>query len=913
MNIIHKKTSLNFIGFSGIGFAYYYVQWDSRMKKEAFMSKQILTYTIVIILLMIGISSANKPPGQQRDGMFIIDTVVNYQSAPYDQQSSAIAFDGTNYLVVWEDLRNSTDYNIHGNIVNQSGTILFPSGFAMSSANQNQTDPAVAFDGTNYFVVWKDERSGNSDIYGARINTAGVVLDTNGIPISTANSNQSEPAISFDGTNFLVVWTDYRNGSTPDIYGARVNTSGVLIDTNGIAISTASLEQQSPAIVFNGTNYLVVWQHQTSLGWDIKGARVTPSGTVLDPSGFDISYANNYQWYPAVAFDGTNCLVVWGDRRSGTREDIYGARVSPSGTVLDPDGFAISTYAQNGQYFPAVAFDGTNYLVVWDDYRSSTHNIYGARVTPNASVLDPNGRYISTASYDQLYPAIGFGGTNYFVVWDDYRTNTNFDIYGARVNTSATVLDPNGILVSSTINFQVAPSTAFDGTNYLTVWEDATSYGYYNIRGARIDQNGVVLDPSCINISTATNNQMSPDVAYGDTIYLVAWEDNRTGNYNIYGTIISRAGAVINPNGFIISGATNDQENPSVAFGDTNFFVVWEDYRTATNCNIYGARVTQNGTVLEPTGIAISTASNAQVCPDLAFDGTNFLVVWEDYRNNSSVSDIYATRVSQTGTVLNPSGIAISTASGSQFTPAIAFGGTNYLVVWLDLRNGAYDIYGARISPSGTVLDPSGIPICTNISSQMAPAVAFDGVNYVVLWQDARNGSWDIFGALVDLNGVVLQNFTVSTQTGNQIDPALAIGPGGQIFTVYSGYIDQINNKPVNTMRIWGYLYSLIGIEEDRTVPTGRLFLQSMPNPFRNTTEICYQINVQTADAQITIYDASGRLIKILEKGNKDKGIYKTKWDGTDENGNCVPDGIYFCKLKTGSYSETKKIVRLKE
>lgn len=883
-----------------------------KTEKEVLMAKQTLIYTLVLLLLT-GIGHADKPPGHQRDGMFLIDTIVNYQSVPYDQQSSAIAFDGTNYLIVWEDLRNSTDYNIYGTIVNQSGTLLFPSGFVISSANQNQTDPAVAFDGTNFFVVWKDERNGNSDIYGARVSTSGVLLDTNGISISTANSNQSEPAIAFDGTNYLVVWTDYRNGTYPDIYGARVNQSGVLIDTNGIAISTDVLEQQSPAIVYNGTNYLVVWQHRVSSEWDIRGARVNTSGTVLDPSGFDISYATGYQWYPAVAFDGTNCLVVWGDRRSGTREDIYGARVSASGTVLDPDGFAISTYAQNGQYFPAVAFDGTNYLVVWDDFRSSTHNIYGARVTQNASVLDPNGRYISTASYDQLYPAITFGGTNYFVVWDDYRNNTNFDIYGTRVNTTATVLDPNGILVSSTINYQVAPSAAFDGTNYLTVWEDATSYGYYNIRGARVDQNGVVLDPSCINISTAVNNQMAPDVAFGDTIYLVVWEDNRTANYNIYGTLVSHAGTVINPNGFIISGATNDQENPTVAFGDTNFLVVWEDYRTTTNCNIYGARVTQNGTVLEPSGIAISSASNAQVCPDIAFDGTNYLVVWEDYRNNSSVSDIYATRVSQTGSVLNPSGIAVSTASGSQMTPAIAFGGTNYLIVWLDTRNGGYDIYGARINPTGTVLDPAGIPICTNISSQMAPAVAFDGTNYVVLWQDTRNGSWDIFGALVDLNGVVIQNFTVSTQTGNQIDPAFAIGSGGQIFTVYSGYVDQINNKPVNTMRIWGYLYSLIGIEEDMPINPGRLFLQSIPNPFKNTTEIYFEINNPITNAQITIYDASGRLIKTLEKVCKNPGIYRTKWDGTDENGKSVSDGVYFCKIRTGSYSETKKIVRLKE
>ena len=72
-----------------------------------------------------------------------------------------------------------------------------------------------------------------------------------------------------------------------------------------------------------------------------------------------------------VAFDGTNYLVVWTDYRGGATK-VYGARVSPDGTVLDQSGFAISAAGSA----PAVAFDGTNYLVVWSDQDS----IVGARV-----------------------------------------------------------------------------------------------------------------------------------------------------------------------------------------------------------------------------------------------------------------------------------------------------------------------------------------------------------------------------------------------------------------------------------------------------------------------------------------------------------------------------------------------------
>uniref|UniRef100_A0A7V0Z7A3 T9SS type A sorting domain-containing protein n=1 Tax=candidate division WOR-3 bacterium TaxID=2052148 RepID=A0A7V0Z7A3_UNCW3 len=378
-------------------------------------------------------------------------------------------------------------------------------------------------------------------------------------------------------------------------------------------------------------------------------SKVNTSGVVLDINGIAISYSDNYQWYPSLTFDGTNYFVVWGDRRGGLPEKIYGGRINQSGTVLDPDGIPISTVATNGQYFPSVAFDNTNYLVVWDDFRSTTHNIMGARVTTAGTVLDPNGRYISNAARDQLYPAIVFGNTNYFVVWDDYRSNIDFDVYGARVDQSASVLDPNGILVTPTINYQ------------------------------------------------------------------------------------------------------------------------------------------------------------------------------------------------------------------------------------------------------------------------LNPAVAFDGTNYVIIWEDNRNGSWDIYGAAVDLNGTVVSNFVVCSHTNNEIDPALTIGTGGQILTVYSRFTDYINNKLVKTMRIWGTLYSLVGTEENSGVErTGPLLLQNLPNPFENTTMIKYIIRDPDSKVVLMVYDSQGRKVKTLVNDSKTAGEYFVKWDGKDEYKNLLPEGLYFCTLKNGNHYGVKKMILLR-
>ena len=167
----------------------------------------------------------------------------------------------------------------------------------------------------------------------------------------------------------------------------------------------------------------MVWEEQRGGNYSsICGARVTPQGTVLDPSGILISDAAFDRENPAICFDGTNYLVVWQDYRKGWAYYIYGARVSPAGQVLDPLGFAISE-GPNDARNPALSFDGTNYLVAWEDYNRDVNepDIYGTRVTPGGQVLDSAGLAINTAPHGKYTPAIGFDNSNFLVVWCDIR------------------------------------------------------------------------------------------------------------------------------------------------------------------------------------------------------------------------------------------------------------------------------------------------------------------------------------------------------------------------------------------------------------------------------------------------------------------------------------------------------------
>ncbi len=85
---------------------------------------------------------------------------------------------------------------------------------------------------------------------------------------------------------------------------------------------------------------------------------------------------------------------------------------------------------------------------------------------------------------------------------------------------------------------------------------------------------------------------------------------------------------------------------------------------------------------------------------------------------------------------------------------------------------------------------------------------------------------------------------------------------------------------------------------------------QSFPNPFHRTASIAYTVG-QPSPVRLAVYDVSGRHVATLTDMNHDPGLYRMDWEGRDGSGNRVASGVYFYRLDIGSWSSTRKLLKL--
>lgn len=545
--------------------------------------------------------------------------------------SPRVAWTGSRFLVVWDEERGDSR-DVLGARVTPEGTVLDSPALVISAASGAQGSPAVARAGDVAWVVWEDTRRGQSDIFGARVREDGTVLEPGGVPISTASRAQREPRVASVGDKSFVLWTDERDGGRTRIRGARVASDGTVINKAGFPVSEGAFPRlEHPDVACGKEQCLTAFEaplafppYDVPVGSFVLGTRLTMRSGAQDDPPLKLSTAAPAQHFPAVAWGGDTGLVVWQEFRDVRGPTIVAARIHRDGTVLDREGIALPSAP--GSAHPAVAYDGGQFLVVWEEPHPEGENIRGARVSASGLLTDSTSLAISTAPVRQVSPTVAGGGGRFLVAWEDTRDSELFDLrftpFAARVSSSSgEVLDRGGLRLAPPERFGLEPDVVYTGRDFLVAWSGI------GIEGTRVSAaSGAVLDPAGLALSPPSFLfESSPALSFDGTNVLVVW----TKFGDIVGTRVTPAGAILGTAGFPISEAPEEQGLPDVSFDGVQHRVVWLDTRgpvSAVNpLNVYGARVARDGTVLEPGGVAllpeVSTAFPTTAPPAVAGDG----------------------------------------------------------------------------------------------------------------------------------------------------------------------------------------------------------------------------------------------------------------------------------------------------
>lgn len=685
--------------------------------------------------------------------VFVLSLALSAQAAQFPIATNSIqypfpraAFDGTNYLVGLQIIRANGTSEPRAQLVSSSGALIG----SQIETGRTGDPPMVSYAGPNYLLAWADysaSANGNVPIFGQLIGTTGSVIGSPFQISQSTNVNELE-SVTSGRTNMLITWADRtRPENLPgsrDIFARFVSTSGT---PQGADFKISGAAGKGSAGAFDGTNFFVIWRDDVN-DTDIYGRLLSPTGTFVTAQFLVDGNAFPSDNEGTVIFDGTKYFVTLGDEVGGQGSgewDIFGRFVTTSGTVLT-NRIAIST-APGRQILPSVAFDGANYLVGWLDGFGSTN---GTNANTKARFLDSAGAALSSefilsstqGSKASLTPSLLFDGRRFFGVVGLGEVLTN--------GTGEVVGFTNGVVEGFFVNplprgtFPIAISSgqefglgaAFDGTNYLVGISQQGGPG--------------VTDEIIAQLISSTGAPVGARI--------------RTGRFG---------------------GA------PFFGFDGTNYLLVWEDVvivDTIETKHIYGQFISPAGTLVRPP-FAISTATGNQLLDGInhvAFDGTNYLVVWRDERNGSGNRDIYGRLVSPAGTLFG-SEIAITTQAENEQEASAAFDGTNYMVVWQTKRSAPpelYDTYGKLISKAG--VPGTAFLISQNPSARHNPtSLAFDGTNYLAVWnRDIGPGfpspeDWDIYARLVTRSGTFVGNeFPITTAAGSQISFGTTIFDG---------------------------------------------------------------------------------------------------------------------------------------
>ena len=459
----------------------------------------------------------------------------------------------------------------------------------------------------------------------------------------------------------------------------------------------------------------------------------------------------------------------------------------------------------------------------------------------------------------------------------------------------------NDPALSSTTGYTNARCMASSGDTVHVVWRDNRDGGNYEIYYKRSPDGGINwgLDTRVSNNIYFSSN---PSVAVSGSVVHVAWQDNRDGNYEIYYNRSTNGGTSWGTD----TRLTNDSaasETPCISSSGSVVNVVWTDNRNGLQSEVYYKRSTDGG---------VSWGADTRLTNDpagswgasVSASGLLVHVVWLDGRNE--YQNVFYKRSSDGG-VNWGADTPLTNYDSTRIanSPSVAVSGSNVHVVWMDSPRDtfAYEMFHKHSTDGGITWGPNTRLTTNYTSATLFSTLSASGPDVHVVWDDNRNGNYEIYYKRSTDGGISWGADTrLTNNSASSVYPFVSAS-GPVVHVVWMDIRDgnyEIYYKRDPTGNVTGI--ENIGSE----IPKQHVLSQNYPNPFNPTTEIGFQIS-EVSHVTLKVFDMLGREVATLANENLQAGNYSVQFDGKG-----LSSGVYFYKLQTESFTDTKRMLIVK-
>ncbi len=388
---------------------------------------------------------------------------------------------------------------------------IFDSAIDVSNSAGNAATPKIVVFGSDVYVIWQDDATGNQEILFINSTDSGTTFPNPSENLSNSPANSVSPQFVASSTgDVYVVWQE------SDIFFTNSSDNGVSFGTSiNLSNSGVTPSSQSPQIVPSSSgDVYVVWKE----GSDIFFTNSSDNGVSFG-SSINLSNSGPSSSLPQIAASSSgDVYVVW--RESS---DIFFTNSSDNGVSFGTS-INISNLGATSSFPQIAASSSGDVYVVWKE----GNDIFFTKSSDNGVSFSMPMDVGDTGLLAGQSPQIAVVGSSVYLVWAEnisgageisFRKSTNNGVsFDAKVNLSSN----SGI--SST------PSISALSSNVTVAWQDDTP-GNFDIFFKGSDDNGATFG-SAINLSNDTATSLFPQIALTTNRAYVVWDDDiffRTG------------------------------------------------------------------------------------------------------------------------------------------------------------------------------------------------------------------------------------------------------------------------------------------------------------------------------------------------------------------------------------------------